>query len=178
MQNILEQSKNKTRVLVLSSQPSVTQLLLEVLRFHEKDFDFYLEDGSFKNSDTDFVILETSNLAEATSFEPNIALITSEISSKDVISVIEKITPGGVLVYHSNLSELVEESSNFFRKLEFSGTAFSKTDLKFTLQTNLGDIPISSSDENLIQNIEGIKLLSQQFGVMEEDFYEPVMSFE
>ena len=59
MQNIFEESKNKTRVLVLSSQPSVAQLLLEVLQFHDKDFDFYLEDGSFKNSDTDFVIFET-----------------------------------------------------------------------------------------------------------------------
>ena len=67
MQNIFEESKNKTRVLVLSSQPSVAQLLLEVLQFHDKDFDFYLEDGSFKNSDTDFVIFETSDLEEASS---------------------------------------------------------------------------------------------------------------
>lgn len=178
MQNIFEESKNKTRVLVLSSQPAVAQILLEVLQFHEKDFDFYLEDGSFKNSDTDFVILETSDIKEAASFEANIALITSEISGTDIVSVIGKITPGGVLVYHSNLSELVDQSANFFRKLEFPGTAFSKTDSTFTLQTNIGEIPISSSDENLIQNIEGIKLLSQQFGVMEEDFYEPVMSFK
>ena len=178
MQNIFEESKNKTRVLVLSSQPTVAQLLLEVLQFHEKDFDFYLEDGSFSNSDTDFVIFETSDVEEAKSFEPNIALITSEISGNDIISVIEKITPGGVLVYHSNLYELVDQSTNFFRKLEFPGTTFSKTDSTFTLQTNLGEIPISSSDENLIQNIEGIKLLSQQFGVMEEEFYEPVMSFK
>ena len=42
----------------------------------------------------------------------------------------------------------------------------------------MGEIPISTVDENLIKNIDGVKLLSQQFGVMEEDFYEPVMSFE
>ena len=178
MQNILEQSKNKTRVLVISSQPAVAQLLIDVLQFHDKDFDFYLEDGSFSYADNDFVIFETSNIKEAVSFEPNIALFTSEISGNDIISVLEKITPGGVLVYHSNLSEFVEQSSNFFRKLEFTGTSFSKKDSTFTLQTNLGEIPISSSDENLIQNIDGIKLLSQQFGVMEEDFYEPVMSFK
>ena len=98
MQNIFEESKNKTRVLVLSSQPAVTQLLLEVLHFHEKDFDFYLEDGSFSNADNDFVIIETSNLEHAASFEPNIALISAEISDNEINSVIEKITPGGVLI--------------------------------------------------------------------------------
>ena len=177
MQNIFEESKNKTRVLVLSSQPAVTQLLLEVLYFHEKDFDFYLEDGSFSNADNDFVIIETSNLEHAASFEPNIALISAEISDNEINSVIEKITPGGVLIYHSTLAENVDQSSNFFRKLEFTGTNFSKSNSNFILQTNIGAIPISSSDENLVQNIDGVKLLAQQFGVMEEDFYEPVMSF-
>lgn len=177
MQTILERSINKTRVLVLSSQPSVAKLLLAVLHFHEKDFDFYLEDGSFENSDNDFVILESSDLAKAASFEPNIVLITSEISDDKVSSVIEKITPGGVLVYYSHLSDIAEESNNFFRKLEFTGTDFLKIGSAFTLRTNIGEIPISTSDENLIKNIDGIKLLSQQFGVMEEDFYEPVMSF-
>ena len=67
--------------------------------------------------------------------------------------------------------------SVFFRKLEFPGTNFLKSNSNFILQTNIGAIPISSTDENLVQNIDGVKLLAQQFGVMEEDFYEPVMSF-
>ncbi|QOW10475.1 hypothetical protein Q73A0000_08905 [Kaistella flava (ex Peng et al. 2021)] len=178
MQNIFAESKNKTRVLVLSSQPSVMKLLLDVLNFHAKDFDFYLANGVFNNSNSDFVILETSDLEKAASFEPNIVLITSEISGEQIVPVIEKITPGGVLVYDSNIADIVEQSLNFFRKLEYSGTAFSKSNSNFALQTNIGEIPISSSDENLIKNIDGLKLLSQQFGVMEEDFYEPVMSFE
>ena len=31
--------------------------------------------------------------------------------------------------------------------------------------------------QDLLRNIAGIKLLSQQFGVMEEEFYEPVIGF-
>lgn len=178
MENIFEESKNKTRVLVLSTRPSITKLLLEVLNFHGKDFDFYLDNGAFNNSNNDFVILETSDLEKATTFEPNIVLITSEISGEQAIPVLEKIIPGGILVYDSNLSEWVEKSLNFFRRLEYSGTNFSKSNSNFTLQTNIGAIPISSSDENLIKNIDGVKLLAQQFGVMEEDFYEPVMNFE
>ena len=178
MENIFEEFKNKTRVLVLSTQSSVIKLLLEVLSFHGKDFDYHLEDGEFKNTGNDFVILESSDIQKAASFEPNIVLISSEISDLNVHSVIEKITPGGVLVYHVDLAETIEQSTNFFRKLEFSGTDFSKINSIFNLQTNMGEIPISTVDENLIKNIDGVKLLSQQFGVMEEDFYEPVMSFE
>lgn len=178
MHKILEESKNKTRVLVLSSQPSVTKLLLEVLNFNQKEFDYYLENGDHSNSHNDFVIFETSDAEKATLFEPNIALISSEISGEKIIPVLEKITAGGVLVYHSGISEIVDQSLNFFRKLEFIETKFQKLGNAFTLQTNIGAIPISSSDENLIQNIDGIKLLAQQFGVMEEEFYEPVMGFE
>lgn len=177
MENIFEEFKNKTRVLVLSTQPSVMKLLLEVLHFHGKDFDYYLENGQFNNSNSDFIILETADLVKATLFEPNIALITSEFSGDILLPLINKITAGGILIYHSSISEMVDQSENFFRKLEFTETDFQKSNNSFTLQTNIGEIPVSSSDENLIKNIDGVKLLSQQFGVMEEDFYEPVMSF-
>ncbi|WHF53099.1 hypothetical protein QGN23_07455 [Chryseobacterium gotjawalense] len=178
MENLFEESKNKTRVLILSTQASVARLFLEILQFHGKDFDFYSDNGVFTNSNNDFVIFETSDIAKATLFKPNIVLMSSEISSEQAISVLENIIPGGILVYDSSLAETVEKSLNFFRKLEYSGTSFSKSNSHFTLHTNIGAIPISSSDENLIKNIDGIKLLSQQFGVMEEDFYEPVMNFE
>ena len=178
MGNIFEESKNKTRVLVLSTQSSVTKLLIEVLHFHEKEFDFYLENGDFSNSNNDFVILETSDVQKATLFEPNIVLISSEIPAETIAPLLQKITAGGALVYHSSISETVENAQNFFRKLEFIETQFQKSNSTFTLQTNIGAIPILSSDEHLIKNIEGIKLLAQQFGVMEEEFYEPVMSFE
>lgn len=178
MGNIFAESKNKTRVLVLSTQSSVTKLLIEVLNFYEKEFDFHLENGCFNNANHDFVILETSNIEKASLFEPNIILISSEISGEMINPLLQKITAGGVLVYHSTISETVENSPNFFRKLEFSDTKFQKSNALFTLQTNIGAIPISSTDENLIKNMDGIKLLAQQFGVMEEEFYEPVMSFE
>jgi len=178
MTEIFDESKNKTRVLVLSTQPSAAKLLLEVLHFHGKNFDFYLENGDFSNTDNDFVILETSDLKKATLFEPNIVLITSEINNEDLIPFLGKITAGGVLVYHSNIAETVEQSQNFFRKLAFDDAEFLTSNHTFTLQTNIGAIPVATSDEILIKNIDGVKLLCQQFGVMEEDFYEPVMSFE
>ena len=176
--NIFEASKNKTRVLVLSTHSSVMKLLLEVLNFYQKEFDYYLDNGDFTNSNNDFVILQTSDLEKATLFEPNIALITSEIPNEELPLLLQKITAGGVLIYSTSVSEAVEKSENFFRRLEFRETEFQKSNTTFTLQTNIGAIPVSFSEEILIKNMEGIKLLSQQFGVMEEEFYEPVMGFE
>lgn len=178
MENTFSEFKNKTRVLVLSTQTSVSKLLIEVLNFHQKEFDFYLKSSDFNNSNNDFIILETSDLAKATLFEPNIVLITSEFTGELIIPLLNKITAGGVLIYHSNLNEVVDKSENFFRKLEFAEIDFHQSNSTYTLQTNIGAIPITSSDEILIKNIEGVKLLAQQFGVMEEEFYEPVMSFE
>ena len=49
---------------------------------------------------------------------------------------------------------------------------------KILISTEMGEIPLASGDANLVKNINGIKLLCQQFGIMEEDFYEAMMSFE
>ena len=177
MANIFDEAKNKTRVLVFSTHSSIAKLLHEVLHFYDKDFGFYLENGDFENPSSDFAILETGDIEKATLFQPTIVLITSEIPGEAIIPLLSKITAGGVLIYHSSLSEAVEKSENFFRKLAFDHPQFQKSAAGFVLETNIGAIPISSSDEDLLKNIEGAKLLSQQFGVMEEEFYEPLMSF-
>ncbi len=177
MDNTFQQFKNKTRVLLLTSQSPVPKLVQEILNFYHKDSDFYVEENS-ENLNSDFVILETSDIQKATLFEPNIVLITSEIVTEDIIPLLTNITPGGVLIHHSNLAEIVDNSANFFRKLEFTESQVQKSNDSFTLQTNIGAIPVSTKDELLIKNLEGIKLLVQQFGVMEEEFYEPVMSFK
>ncbi|QDP86007.1 hypothetical protein FNJ88_10785 [Chryseobacterium sp. SNU WT5] len=176
MENNFEAFKNKTRVLVLSTQPSVSKLLIHVLEFNDKEFDFYLENGNAKNSYNDFVILETSDLDKAAKFQPNIVLITAEIPDSSISKVLNNVIAGGVLVHHTNISETVDNAGNFFRKLPFENALYQKSGNSFILQTSLGAIPISN--EAILQNIEGLQLLSQQFGILEENFYEPVMNFE
>ena len=75
------------------------------------------------------------------------------------------------------MEQKIDELPFFFRKLSFSNAEFKKDHHQIILQTEMGLIPINSSDENLVKNLEGIKLLSQQFGVLNEEFYEPVMGF-
>lgn len=175
---IYEYSQKKTRVLVYSSVSSVMKLLVSVLDFHGKDFDFFSENDFSKNPENDFVILETSDLKKASAFKPNIVFISNEIPAENIIPVLPNIISGGVLIYPENIENEIENVGNYFRKIPFSKTGSQKNNDSYILNTEIGIIPLMTNDENLIENQNGIKLLCQQFGIMEEDFYEAVMSFE
>lgn len=174
---IFEYSKDKTRVLVLSSVAPVVRLLKEVLDFNQKDADFVFSDGTSLKENNDFVVFETSDLDKAAAFQPNIALITDEINVEGTEALLKNIVSGGVLIYPENFEETVQNSENYFRKLPFSNTEILQKSGQNLIKTAYGDIPVNTSDENLLLNIGGIKLLAQQFGVMEEEFYEPLIGF-
>ena len=76
MEKLLNSSKHKTRVLILTSCAEIAKLVLHVLNFNEKNFDFHLDNGESEESGNDFVILETFDLEKASAFKPNIVLIT------------------------------------------------------------------------------------------------------
>lgn len=174
---IYEYSKNKTRVLMYTSVSSAMKILVSVLGFHNKNFDFFSENNFSKNPENDFVILETSDLKKAAAFKPNIVFISNEIPLENVIPFLPNITSGGVLIYPENIENEIENTENYFRKIPFSKSEFQKTNDSYLLNTEIGMIPLITIDENLIENVNGIKFLCQQFGIMEEDFYEAVMNF-
>ena len=176
--DLLGYSKVKTRVLIYTSDALITQLMIAVLDFYGKNFDYFLQNGSEVHHNNDFVIFETSDVEKAALFKPTIFFISKEIKSATIDSALKNITPGGILIYPGELETTVEECSHYFRKLPFETSLFQKNKSQYILTTLIGSIPLSSTNENLIENLEGIKLLCQQFGVMEEEFYEPVMNFE
>jgi UDP-N-acetylmuramate: L-alanyl-gamma-D-glutamyl-meso-diaminopimelate ligase len=174
---ISEYFRNKTRVLVFTSYPYIFKFLVIVLNFNGKEFESFSENGILPENHHDFVIYETFNLQKAADFQPNIVLITDEVSAEKAESLLENIVAGGTLIYSEKLDTTIERTLNYFRKLSFEETDFKEGNGSIILNTEIGSIPLNSDDKNLIRNINGIKLLSQQFGVMEEDFYEPMMSF-
>lgn len=177
LSGISDYSKHKTRVIIYSSHQPVAELLLYVLDFCGKEVDYFFEKRHSKKAESDFVILETSDVQAASNFKGNIVLISAEMNGENISSVLKNITPGGVLIYPNRIEQVVERSENFFRRLPFSDAEFKSIDGKLVINTEIGSIPLVSSDENLVKNINGIKLLCQQFGIMEEDFYEALMSF-
>lgn len=178
MPNSFEIFRNKTRALIFTTQPAVAKLVQKTLSFYDKDVDFFSPERSPETYTSDFIILPISEITDARAFEPNIVFISSEMNIGDLSELFPKITPGGVLIHHEEISAVVENSENFFKKMEFGDPKIRKSERSFVLQSDMGAIPLETGDELLIKNLVGIQYFTQQFGVMEEEFYEPLMNYQ
>lgn len=170
--------QNKTRVLIASKNAEVARCIFHTLEFYEKNFDFLLQDGSTRNSGEDFIFHESDSLEIATQFKPNIVLLTSEIAEDKVSEIAKNITGGGVLVYPENFENSLDQVQNYFRKLPYSPTNFSVQHNTLLVSTEMGEIALQTLDQNLALDLQGIQLFIQQFGIMEEDFYDPLLNFQ
>lgn len=184
---IFEATKNKTRVVISSDQKrsEITSVILHVLNFHSIQTDYIIGKNYEKTSlstENDFVIIEAKASENLENLRANIALITN-ISNDENIgnykNFIQKITAGGVLVYnqeHKNLTDLAENSENYFRKFSYQKPAYTtKNDILF-LETELGEIPLKNSDLEVINHMEGARYICQQLGILEENFYEALLT--
>ena len=187
---------------------TITSMILHVLNFHNKEIDYMVGaqlegfDCMVKiTEDTDFMILEGDEYLSSAEdrqpkflhYHPNIALISG--IAWDHINVFktfddyleqfrkftESITSGGVLVYNEEDEEvvkIVENSQKYFRKLPYKTPEYSIREGKVYLKTSMGEIPLSVFGKHNLFNMEGAKLICQQLGIMEEEFYEAIMSFK
>lgn len=170
--------QDKTRVLIASNNAEVARCIFHTLKFYDKNFDFLLKDGSSRNSGEDFIFLESDSLEIATQFKPNIVLLTSEIAQDKVSEIAKNITGGGVLVYPERFEDSLDQVQNYFRKLPYSPTDFSIKNNTLLVSTEMGEIALQTLDQNLALDLQGIQLFIQQFGIMEEDFYDPLLNFQ
>ena len=187
---------------------TITSMILHVLNFHNKEIDYMVGaqlegfDCMVKiTEDTDFMILEGDEYLSSADdrqpkflhYHPNIALISG--IAWDHINVFktfddyleqfrkftESITSGGVLVYNEEDEEvvkIVENSQKYFRKLPYKTPEYSIREGKVYLKTGMGEIPLSVFGKHNLLNMEGAKLICQQLGIMEEEFYEAIMGFK
>ena len=187
---------------------TITSMILHVLNFHNKEIDYMVGaqlegfDCMVKiTEDTDFMILEGDEYLSSADdrqpkflhYHPNIALISG--IAWDHINVFktfddyleqfrkftESITSGGVLVYNEEDEEvvkIVENSQKYFRKLPYKTPEYSIREGKVYIKTSMGEIPLSVFGKHNLLNMEGAKLICQQLGIMEEEFYEAIMSFK
>lgn len=170
------QHTDKTRILISGSE-NLAPLVLHILDFCGVEVDFLLNDNHTSLKGADFIILENHNI-KAANFRPNIALVASLKSREnEYLHLLKNIIAGGVLIYSENdefLNRDVENTENYFRKLPYTASSeVSKNEIK----SPFGTLPLNFSESSIITHIEGIKLLSQQLGVMEEEFYEALMMY-
>ncbi|WP_028121829.1 UDP-N-acetylmuramate--L-alanine ligase [Epilithonimonas tenax] len=187
---------------------TITSMILHVLNFHQKDIDYMVGaqlegfDCMVKiTQDNDFMILEgdeylSSPLDLRSKFllyQPNIALVsgiawdhinvfkTFDDYTDQFRKFVASITPGGVLVYNEEDAEVVkvvEASENFFRKIPYKTPEYEIVNGIVNLKTDMGDIPLSVFGKHNLLNMEGARFICSQLGIMEEEFYEAIMSFK
>ena len=187
---------------------TITSMILHVLHFHQKDVDFMVGaqldgfDVMVKlTEENDFMVLEGDEYLSSTLdprskfllYQPNIALISGIAwdhinvfkTFDDYIDQFRKfvatITPGGSLVYNEEDEEVVkvvESAENYFRKMPYRTPEYEITDGVVNLITSVGHIPLSVFGQHNLLNMEGARLICQQLGIMEEEFYDAIMSFK
>lgn len=187
---------------------TITSMILHVLNFHRKDVDFMVGaqlegfDCMVKlTQDNDFMVLEGDEYLSSPIdlrskfllYQPNIALMSGIAwdhinvfkTFDDYIEQFRKfvasITPGGILVYNEEDAEVlkvVEAAENYFRKIPYKTPEYEIVDGKVHLKTEMGDIPLSVFGAHNLLNLEGARNICHHLGIMDEDFYEAIMSFK
>lgn len=184
---IFEATKNKTRVVISGDEKrsEITSIILHVLRFNDVQTDIIIGDNHEKttlSAENDFVIIEAKPNENLENLCANISLITDISHDENVENyrkLINKITAGGVLVFNEankTLADLAENSENYFRKFPYQKPATTFKNDMIYLETELGNIPLKNSDLELVNHIEGAKYICQQLGILEESFYEALLT--
>lgn len=187
---------------------TITSMILHVLNFHQKDVDFMVGaqlegfDCMVKlTEDNDFMVLEGDEYLSSPIdlrskfllYQPNIALMSG--IAWDHINVfktfddyieqfrrfVASITPGGILVYNEEDAEVVkvvENAENYFRKIPYKTPEYELNNGKVYLKTEMGDIPLSVFGAHNLLNLEGARNICHHLGIMDEDFYDAIMSFK
>ena len=163
----------KTRVLIYSDSSAPAAFIRQIQDLNDKPAN-WLENEEGNSSGSDFLVLQTSDSVQAAEFRPTIVFVSSANSAVNIEQIISQITPGGVLVYPENMSDAVQNSSNYFRRIPFAPANINAEAGAFYLVTEMGDLPLNNVDDIVRQDMDGIKLFCAQFGVMEEEFYSTV----
>lgn len=170
---LFKNHQDKTRILI-SSESGMARLVLHILDFCGISTDYILDNGEQNIQNNDFLIFESQH-SDIALFQPNVVLLSSP-SEFPISDLLNNITGGGVLVYpenDENINAALDNVENYFRQLPY----ISIHPIGDTIETPMGIIPISFAKHPMTEHLEGVRLLVQQLSVMEEDFYEALMTF-
>ncbi len=187
---------------------SITSMILHVLHFHGREVDYMVGaqldgfDVMVKlTEENDFMVMEGDEYLSSTLdrrpkillYQPNIALISG--IAWDHVNVfptfenyvhqfelfVDSITPGGALIYNSedeNVVKVVENSEKQLKKFPYHTPEYSIDNGISYLQTEEGPIPLEIFGKHNLNNLEGARLICNQLGIMDDDFYEAIQTFK
>ncbi|TWP26720.1 peptidoglycan synthetase [Apibacter muscae] len=187
---------------------TITSMILHVLKYHDKNVDYMVGaqlegfDTMVKlTKENDFVLLEgdeylSSPIDRRSKFlhyKPNIALLsgiawdhinvfpTFDIYKQQFIEFVNSISDGGVLIYNeedSEVLEVIEKTDKYIKKFPYKTPDFCIKNEKVYLQTHEGEVQLSIFGKHNLINLEGARLICNQLGIQDIEFYEAIMSFK
>lgn len=187
---------------------TITAMILHVMNYFDKEVDYMVgaqlegfDTMVNLTEENDFIVLEGDEYLSSPIdrrpkfhlYQPNIALIsgiawdhinvfpTYENYVEQFRIFISSIVEGGTLIYNSEdreVSELVEETTTYIKKIPYQTPAYSIENGLTLLDTPEGDMPIEVFGKHNLSNLEGARWVCQLMGVDAEDFYEAIASFK
>ncbi|TWP22518.1 peptidoglycan synthetase [Apibacter muscae] len=187
---------------------TITSMILHVLKYHDKNVDYMVGaqlegfDTMVKlTKENDFVLLEgdeylSSPIDRRSKFlhyKPNIALLsgiawdhinvfpTFDNYKQQFIEFVNSISDGGGLIYNEEDSEVlkvVEKTDKYIKKFPYKTPDFFIKNEKVYLQTHEGEVQLSIFGRHNLINLEGARLVCNQLGIQDIEFYEAIMSFK
>jgi UDP-N-acetylmuramate: L-alanyl-gamma-D-glutamyl-meso-diaminopimelate ligase len=207
---LYQQSKDKTRVVIGGShgKTTITSMVLHVMQQCNKEVDYMVgallegfETMVHLTNENDFMVLEgdeylTSPIDLRPKFhlyQPNIALIsgiawdhinvfpTLENYVEQFEIFIEKISPGGILIYNEEddlVKKVAENATNPIRKIAYKTPVYKVENNKTWIETTEGWMPLQIFGAHNLNNLVGAKWICQCMGIDELDFYEAIATFK
>ncbi len=203
---VFEHARNKTRLVIGGShgKTTTTAMIMHVLNTLKRDFDYLVGsqlegfDTMVKFSDAPLMVIEgdeylTSTLDPVPKFlkyHPHYAMVTG--IAWDHINVfptfegyvgqfglfIDSIEPGGQLVYFKDdaiLDGLASKSR--VKTVAYKTPAYNIKDGKVVVQKDK-TYELEIFGEHNLQNAEGARVLCENIGISEDEFYEALKSFK
>jgi UDP-N-acetylmuramate: L-alanyl-gamma-D-glutamyl-meso-diaminopimelate ligase len=207
---IYEQSKDKKRVVISGShgKTSITSMILHVLKFHQKDFDYLVGaqidgfDLMVKLSNAPVIIIEgdeylTSPLDRRPKFfhyHHDILLMsgiawdhfnvfpTFDFYREQFEKLVDMTPQQGYFIYCSEdpiVNELGQKAKGKTDNLiPYKAHPYKVKDGITYLLTDSGEIPINVFGEHNLQNLQGAMEVCLSLGLSKEQFYEAVQDFK
>ncbi len=186
---------------------TITSMILHVLHYHDRDEDYMvgaqLEGFSTMvkmSEESTFMILEGDEYLSSPIdrrpkfhlYHPNITVIsgiawdhinvfpTFENYVEQFSKYLDGVEEGGMVIYNREdevLANLVENHGGDYKMQSYGYPEYQVEDNQTYLYTEIGEVPLSIFGKHNLLNLEGARLICQQMGIMDDDFYEAIQSF-
>ncbi|MCC5918900.1 MAG: peptidoglycan synthetase [Cryomorphaceae bacterium] len=186
---------------------TITSMILHVCHYHGVEIDYLVgaqlqgfERMVHITDENEFILIEGDEYLSSPIdrrpkfhlYKPNIALLsgiawdhinvfpTQENYDAQFSAFLETIEPGGALVYYSpdqRLSEIVASSNNFFKTFPYETPEWRTENDQVIVSFPEFEVPVKVFGTHNVANIEGARLICNQMGIVNEQFYEAISEF-